>query len=287
MGETTAISWADHTFNPWMGCTKVSPACDGCYAEHLVEHRFGKAQWGGPGRGAGTRARTSEANWRQPLAWDRKAAATGTRPFVFCASLADVFDNEVPEEWRRDLFRLIYSTPRLVWLLLTKRPQNIARMSVVAGALPANAAIGTTIEDQRRADLNMPALIAAGDRLAPAFLFISAEPLLGQIVLRNEWLERLGWIISGGETDQGSHKARPTHPEWFRSLRDQAAAAGIPFHHKQNGEWITGADAFARGIIPAAEHHPWGLMQPAMARVGKMLSGRILDGALHDARPVL
>src|SRR5690606_14613384 len=131
----------DHTFNPWIGCTKVSPACDGCYAEAMMDKRYGRVKWGAPGQGAGTRERTSKGNWSKPKAWDRKAKAAGTRPFVFCSSLADVFDNQVPAEWRRDLFELIRATPNLVWLLLTKRPQLIVKLSEEVDGLPSNAAI--------------------------------------------------------------------------------------------------------------------------------------------------
>lgn len=239
MGEITAISWCDHTHNHWIGCTKVSPACDGCYAEAMMDKRYGRVQWGGPGKGAGTRVLTSEANRRKPLAWNKKAQSEGTRPFVFCSSLADVFDNQVPTAWRTDLFELIRATPHLVWLLLTKRPQNIVRMYGAAFDLPwpRNAAIGTTIEDQKRADVNEPALVNAAAELNPAFTFVSCEPLLEGLRLRHlyatEEQPRIDWVITGGETDQGGHKARPTHPDWFRSLRDQCRSAGIPFHLKQ------------------------------------------------------
>lgn len=125
MAEFSKIEWTDHTFNPWIGCTKVSPACDNCYAEGLMDHRYGRARWG-----AGEpRVRTAASNWSQPRKWDRQAAKTGERPFVFCASLADVFDNEVDETWRRDLFKLIEGTPNLVWLLLTKRIGNVMKMA--------------------------------------------------------------------------------------------------------------------------------------------------------------
>ncbi|MGO4406362.1 DUF5131 family protein [Bosea sp. RAF48] len=117
MGENSKIEWTQHTFNPWIGCTKVSPACDHCYAEAMMDGRYGRVRWG-----AGEdRSRTSAANWRLPIRWDRDAAAAGTRPFVFCASLADVFDNEVDPLWRSDLMVLIEKTPNLIWLLLTKR----------------------------------------------------------------------------------------------------------------------------------------------------------------------
>ena len=124
MAENSNISWCDHTFNPWIGCQKVSPGCDSCYAEALMDTRFGKVQWGPEGE----RKLTSDANWRKPLTWNRKAATAGERPRVFCASLADVFDNQAPQAWRRRLWSLILDTPNLDWLLLTKRPQNISKM---------------------------------------------------------------------------------------------------------------------------------------------------------------
>lgn len=234
-----------------------------CYAEAMMDKRYKRVEWGGPGKGAGTRVRTSAGNWHQPLRWDKAAAAAGTRPFVFCASLADVFDNQVPDEWRADLFDLIRATPHLVWLLLTKRPQLIVKLSEKVGCLPANVALGTTVEDQERA-INLFRLACAARDLNPLFTFASFEPLLGpvdptRIVIHEgpaefyEWpevtkgiitfnallgapsinLPPLGWAITGGETDQGGHKARPTHPDQFRSLRDQCRAAGVPFHLKQ------------------------------------------------------
>ena len=297
MGEITAISWADHTFNPVIGCMKVSPACDGCYAEALMDKRYGRVEWGAPGHGPGTRVRTSASNWREPIRWNKKAEAEGTRPFVFCASLADVFDNQWDAEWRRDLFDLIRSTPNLVWLLLTKRPQNIIKMMPprplgLGDEWPSNAAIGTTVEDQQRADLNIPHLLHASDVLKPAFNFLSCEPLLGPVLpwtttILARTMELLGhdnvpgidWVITGGETDQGGHKARPTHPDWFRSLRDQAAAASAAFHHKQNGEWVSVSE------VPGPGPHFQFEDGATVRRVGKKLSGRTLDGVTHDAFP--
>lgn len=272
MGEQTNISWCDHTFNPWIGCTKVSPACDGCYAEAMMDKRYGRVQWGAPGKGNGTRVRTSPGNWHQPIRWNKAAEKAGTRPFVFCASLADVFDNQIPAEWRSDLFALIRSTPSLVWLLLTKRPQNIIRLSADAGGLPWNAALGATFANQAEYDRDRMKLWEAGQRLAPLFTFGSFEPLLGLVILDKYAPD---WIITGGETDQGGHKARPTHPDWFRSLRDQCAAAGVAYHHKQNGEWTevaTGQSVWRMGDTP-------------MAKVGKNRSGRLLDGREHNDRP--
>lgn len=291
MVEHSAISWTDHTWNPWIGCTKVSPACDGCYAENLMATRYGRVEWGGPGKGAGTRVRTGAHTWNDPLRWSRKAEKEGTRPFVFCASLADIFDNQVPAEWRRDAFDVMRRTPRLVYLLLTKRPQLIAKLAKEAGGLPANAAIGTTIEDQKRADLNVPALLAAKSEVRPLFAFVSCEPLLGPIFIA-EYMpigtfnglaprdqEAIDWVITGGETDQGGHKARPSHPDWFRLLRDQSENCGVPFHHKQNGEWVSVSEVAGEGAHFSFDDGA------TVRRVGKHKSGRTIDGVEHQARP--
>lgn len=351
MADTTNISWADMTFNPWIGCTRIAPACDGCYAAHLMETRMHRAEWGGPGKGNGTRVRTSATNWRKPLAWNAKAAKEGTRPFVFCASLADVFDNAVPDEWRRDLFDLIRSTPHLVWLLLTKRPQNIAKMAEKAGGLPENAAIGTTVEDQPRANINVQALLQASVDLwhaktRPLFLFLSCEPLIGPVdltafqeypkseyftdALRGKvWMRpedndipttrfvqngrdyiglchSIQWVIVGGETDQGEHKARPAHPNWVRSLRDQCAAAGVAFHFKQWGEYVPQLGSVTLDDDPEISRYDWmewtgeewehwhkpmwcDELDPdhSMIRAGKRKTGRFLDSIEHNARPAV
>ncbi|MDP1555779.1 MAG: phage Gp37/Gp68 family protein, partial [Hyphomonas sp.] len=264
MGEGTKIEWADFTFNPFIGCTKVSPACDNCYAEAQA-NRY----WKDEGLWAGNRKRTSENNWRNPLKWNRQAAAFraqhGRPPMVFCASLADVFDNQVPDEWRRDLWELIAATPDLIWLLLTKRPQNIAKMlphpglhfprggPAWGGGWP-NVWLGTTVENQAEADRRIPALLS----VPAAKRFLSCEPLLGpvdlgripvsaQIADGDEFRDaevnclsggmivtrpaidalvaspaKIDWVIAGGESGR---EARPSHPDWFRSLRDQCAAA--------------------------------------------------------------
>lgn len=241
MAENSKIEWTDHTFNPWIGCTKVGPGCDHCYAEGWAR-RAGKAAgvtWGGE------RRRTSPENWRQPLAWNAQAEREGRRYRVFCASLADVFDNQVPPEWRADLFRLIESTPNLDWLLLTKRVGNAAGMMFEArgGHLPLlpNVWLGATVVDQAEADRDVPKLLAVPARIR----FLSVEPMLGPIdiqaaINRMPWQigggdAGLHWVICGGESGPG---ARPMHPDWAGSLRDQCAAAGVPFLFKQHGEWL-------------------------------------------------
>src|SRR5882672_5384305 len=168
MGETTKIEWADKTFNPWIGCTKVSPACDGCYAEHMMDHRYGRVQWG-----AGEdRQRTSPGNWRKPVAWNKAAAGKDESTYVFCASLADVFDNEVDPLWRWDLFKLIEDTPFLTWLLLTKRIGNVLKMTDPENGcrpLPPNAAVGASMPNQEEYDRDRMKLWEVKQRLQPVF----------------------------------------------------------------------------------------------------------------------
>lgn len=307
MGENSKIEWTDHTFNPWVGCTKVSPACDHCYAEAMMDHRLGRVQWGPHGE----RKRTSESNWKKPIQWNRKAEKENRRYRVFCASLADVFDNQVPFEWRRDLFRLINDTPDLDWLLLTKRPQNIAKMMPKWWGM--NVWLGTTVENQAEADRRIPALLHVPAKVH----FISCEPLLGPINLSGGgelpdgrprggyyWLTQrpcpvcvmadglghdravyrhpiscgwrkdrdvcrggIDWVICGGESGKS---ARPMHPDWARSLRDQCVGAGVPFLFKQWGEWVPFIGGFGR-------EHIFDDGQ-AMLWKGKRIAGRLLDG---------
>lgn len=232
MTDKTKIEWADSTFNPWIGCTRVSPACDNCYAADYAR-RFGKGHlW------QGEREVTSNNNWEMPLLWQRGAAKFcakhGRKRRVFCASLADVFDNQVPWQWRDDLWSLVRATPDLDWLMLTKRPQNIA------GMLPEdwgddgyrNVWLGTTVEDQERADSRIPALLRVPARIR----FLSCEPLLGPVNIQR-WLDEIDWVIAGGESGKN---ARPSRPEWFADLRDQCSDAGVPFFFKQWGNCLPG-----------------------------------------------
>jgi protein gp37 len=230
MGAETKIEWCDHTHNHWTGCTKVSPACNHCYAEGWAK-RSGVVKWG-PGE---PRRMTTEANRRKPLKWDRDAAAAGVRRRVFCNSLADVFDAEVADAWRLDLMQLIHATPHLDWLLLTKRPQ-VAKKFFDHQAIPANVWLGTTVENQAMADLRIPILLSIPAKVR----FLSCEPLLGPVDI-SRWLDRtaagrfhaepiIDWIICGGESGVG---ARDMDADWARSLRDQCQAAGVWFFMKQ------------------------------------------------------
>lgn len=226
MAENSKIEWTDHTFNPWIGCTKVSPACDNCYAEALMAGRYGRVQWGH----GQPRSRTAPSTWRMPRKWNNQAARTGERPFVFCASLADVFDNEVDPAWRTDLFKLIGETPHLVWLLLTKRVGNVLPMVYQANTtMPRNVAIGATMANQLEYDRDRLKLARVKEVAQPLFTFGSFEPLLGPIILDNNAPD---WIIVGGESGAN---ARRMDIEWARSLQRQSAERGRVFNFKQVG----------------------------------------------------
>jgi len=350
MADRSNIEWTDSTFNPWMGCTKVSPACDHCYAENLMDNRMHTVQWG---KGQ-PRKRTTAKNWKLPVQWNaapfykcitcgwrgdqpdtqggsltdglhscpdcNSMNITRARRRVFCASLADVFDNEVDPQWRVDLFKLIEATPNLDWLLLTKRIGNVYRM---VANLPKNVWLGATICNQQEADRDIPKLIAINATVR----FLSIEPLLGKVELSaglfpcpnaantimdpttgaHECCKEcdytgitgefgIDWIIVGGESGP---KARPMHPEWVRSLRDQCLFLGVPFLFKQWGEWApTNLEANSHlpllpetSAIPADEiagtkfGKPGSMFLMPVVKVGKHKAGRLLDGITHTEFP--
>ena len=278
MVENSKIEWTDHTWNPWVGCTKVSPACDHCYAEGWAK-RSGQVKWGRE------RKRTSSENWRKPMRWNDMAAAVGENKFVFCSSLADIFDNQVPEEWRRDAFDVMMKTPNLVWLLLTKRPQNIIRFLSADLYNAKNIWLGVTVENQAEADRRLPALLSINGYFKR---FVSCEPLLGPLDLNYvkstffgafsalsgiciddvQRFRKLDWVIAGGESGPG---ARSSQAHWFRNLRDDCVSADVNFFFKQWGEY--------------APHRSSSSYDTPMVRVGKKTAGRILDGREWSQRP--
>ncbi len=313
MAENTAIEWTDHTFNPWEGCQKVGPGCDHCYAETRNARYAPKGVEGAPNWGPGApRRRTSTSNWNKPLRWQREAAAFyaqhGRRQRVFCASLADVFDNAVDPAWRADLFELIKATPDLDWLLLTKRIGNVANMLPVPFDFAAhypNVWLGATIVNQAEADRDIPKLLAT----SAAVRFLSMEPLLGPVDLSElqlglpvnawlTWLDGLDWVIVGGESGPG---ARPMHPDWARSIRDQCAATGVAFLFKQWGDHSLDYDRDrddpdwqrcgeqtrrpGRWLNFNGGHGFHGNRVHYAARVGKKAAGRLLDSVQHDGYP--
>lgn len=299
---------------------------------------------------------TATTNWHKVRRWDREAERSGVRVRVFCASLADVFEdwqgpmigpdgqtvmvaedghctfgegdrNATMDDARRDLFTLIDDTPNVNWLLLTKRPENVARMWPIVFDQEANRYghrgapreyyrpnvwLGTSIENQEWADKRLPHLHAAKRNGLVGTTFVSAEPLVGPVMLQGQHdgktYNHLGeggidWVITGGESGPG---ARPVEPDWFRSLRDQCEATDTPFHFKQWGEWMPyedgpvplidsqHGDSVDRHTLPdgLTDHEPvdgwwWpnGLSSTLHRRVGKKAAGRLLDGQTHDGLP--
>lgn len=214
--------------------------------------------------------------WKQPIKWNEAARKAGKRARVFCASMADVFeDHPQVEPWRRRLWETIQMTPWLHWLLLTKRPENMRAMlppNWIERPLP-NVWLGTSAEDQRRFDERIDALMST----PAAIHFLSCEPLLGPIDTRRY---KPAWIIVGGESGPG---ARPMHPDWARELRDQCEVKGIRYFFKQWGEYrpatIDDPDRICGTIGIASD-------MAILARVGKHAAGRLLDGRTWDEFPV-
>lgn len=261
MGQNTKIEWCHHTLNPWRGCTKISAGCANCYAEKL-SHRNPKSLgvWGDDG----TRVVASEGMWREPLKWDRLAKDAGERHRVFCASLADVFeDRDELIAPRARLFALIDATPNLDWMLLTKRPENIRRFWV--GGHRVNIWRGTSVEDQKNADVRIIELVRTND-LSP-IAFLSMEPLLGAVDLRGKLVEwhrdgstffspvphstpkhLIHHVIVGGESGP---RARACNLEWFRPIIAQCRAAKVPCFVKQLGSLAWDGPGFKPGTINA------------------------------------
>ena len=227
MSDSTLIAWTDRTFNPWLGCTKISPGCAHCYAETLTKNRMGLTLWG-PKAG---RTVTSDANWRKPLAWNREAEAEGRRYRVFCASLCDVFeDHPIANGTRPRLWNLIRCTPWLDWQLLTKRAERIREnLPPNWGDGWPNVWLGVSIENND--------YVSRADHLRaiPATVrFVSYEPALGPLDQLN--LAGIDWLIFGAES--GPHFRR-ADLDWARQIKARCEAAGIAFFFKQSNHRFT------------------------------------------------
>ncbi|MGW7425770.1 DUF5131 family protein [Streptomyces sp. NPDC054813] len=312
MGDHTGIEWTDKTFNPWWGCSRISPGCRNCYADQFAR-RWGHDVF----HLGGQRRMLSDAYWRKPLTWNREAERTGVPLRVFAASMGDVFeDHPQVTAARARLWEVIEQTPWLRWQLLTKRPENVSAMTPWTGAWPDHVWIGTSVEDQRRADERIPLLLQVNARVR----FLSCEPLVEHVDLTpylvertdvtdpyldapegavvdgmehvgDHWARRarIHWVIAGGESGP---KARPMHPAWARSLRDQCQAAGVHYFLKQWGEWAPSGYHVIRsrpvaGSVLVGEPIDDLGHRVEMIRLGKKRAGRLLDGQLHDAVPPL
>lgn len=227
MGDTTTISWTHATYNPWIGCQKVSPACDNCYAE-VWDSRFNGGSHWGPGA---PRRRTTIQTRNKPHKWNREALAAGVRTRVFCASLADVFDNAVDPQWRRDLAKTIRETPALDWLLLTKRIGNAAYMIErdFDGELPGNVWLGASVAEQKSADRDVERLL----EIPATIHWLSMEPLIERVKIDPEMMNKLDMIVVGGESGAN---ARHMDLDWAYDLLEQARAGQTLFHFKQLSE---------------------------------------------------
>jgi len=258
MGKETEIAWTDHTFNPWWGCTRVSPECEHCYAETFAK-RTGHAVWGV----LSERRFFADKHWNEPVKWNAAAEKAGERRRVFCASMSDVFeDRDDLLEARARLAVLVGATPHLDWLLLTKRPQHARRLWTIAcgdglhkgcvcgqhgrselcgdistatGVWAGNIWLGTTAGDQKRADERIPHLLATPAQVR----FLSCEPLLERVDL-SRWIgyhpvhEAVGidLVIVGGESGPG---ARRLDINWIREIVELCHRKSVACFVKQMG----------------------------------------------------
>ena len=249
MGENSKIEWTDHTFNPWIGCTKVSPGCKNCYAE--TQNKL--YNWTGGGWGPGApRKITSLANWNQLRKWDRASKAAGVMRRVFVASLADFLDDDGPRDQRQRFYLEADVCSNLQFLILTKRAHNYEAFMPDRWlrSWPANVKPGFTAEDQTRLEERLAhvARLRARHPSVPMF-FVSYEPALGPLdLVLSRAFEHVDWVICGGESGSA---ARPMHPDWARDVRVECQVAGVPFFFKQWGEWFPARQMRVDQVDPA------------------------------------
>jgi protein gp37 len=287
MAKDSKIEWTDATFNPWIGCTKVSAGCKNCYAERDMTR---KPRWADTWGEDGVRLRTSDEYWKKPLKWNKQGKLR-----VFCGSLCDIFDDHpsIEDHWRSDLWDLIERTPNLTWMLLTKRPENLKKYAFEAGIDLDNIWWGISAENQETLDERLPNFIPY--TYQPRF--ISHEPLLGEIDLSlaiapysppikwkhgDQKYHPVSWVIVGGESGQN---ARPMHPDWARKIRDQCIKHEVPFFFKQWGEWCPQEQVTAPWVNPEVTMIFENNYYYPMARLGRKKAGRVLDDKTWDETP--
>lgn len=315
MAENSKIEWTDATVNFWWGCTKVGPGCDHCYAE-AWDKRTGGAHFGQgvPRRKIKSAVKTlhrldNEYSW-----WAADLVMRDGEKFrprnVFVQSMSDLFDNEVPLEWFAEGWQAISACNRLNVQIVTKRlPMVEKRIAAVGGTWPAHAGLIVTVVNQAEADRDVPRLLNLKAKLGIPWVGLSVEPMLGPVDLERVYMDRIDhafgtsadlhgidWVICGGESGPG---ARPMHPDWARSLRDQCVAAGVAFHFKQHGEFVQASHDVCPDSDMSRNKAVWlgwdgkqakpyhtGLDRPVgVIRVGKKAAGRLLDGRTWDEMP--
>ena len=315
MSDKSRIEWTDATWNPIRGCSRVSAGCQHCYAE-TVAHRFSK-----PGMPYAGLIHPTTKGWNgkvtfvpevldQPIRWKKPR-------LIFVNSMSDLFHETVSNEVIAAIFGVMAATPHHTYQVLTKRPdrmlvwfnwhaaevkkrdffgqrqwqvcedeaaEHIEKLPAIgcqSGWPLRNVWLGVSVENQQTADERIPVLIQC-----PASVrWLSCEPLLGSIRVESpndpQWrLPQISWVVAGGESGRG---ARPMHPAWARSLRDQCASVGVPFFFKQWGEWAP----YGRGTLDSKLLADRTSLDEPVQRFGKKLAGRLLDGVEHNAYPVL
>ena len=273
---TTKIEWTDSTWNPVTGCTPISEGCDHCYAKRMANRLAGR--YGYP-KDDPFRVTFHPDRLDRPLRWKNPRR-------IFVGSMTDLFHPDVTLEWLGKILCITERCPQHTFMFLTKRPE-LVEYYLFPGR--HNCWLGVTAENQARADERIPILL----QIPAAVRFVSLEPLLGQIDLRRAfgsegarqtYIEQFDWVIAGGET---SHGARPMHPNWVRSLRDQCQATGVPFFFKSWGDWVAPSQySFPVGgpCLESVKRHVFadGI---EVYRVGKKAAGRLLDGKEHNEFP--
>jgi protein gp37 len=320
MGDTK-IPWAQKVWNPVTGCTPVSRGCEHCYAARFARRLAGRCGYPADKPFAVT---LHPERLDEPLHWRKPSR-------IFVCSMGDLFHPAVPDEFVDRVLARISNCPRHTFIVLTKRAERITEYLLdlherggitrlkkqhvmvahdhglpdsFAWPLP-NLWPGVSVEDQATADERIPILM----QIPAAVHIVSLEPMLGPITLRLEWIWNsqytgtqthpdfisdilIDWVIIGGETGPG---ARPMHPDWVRKVRDQCAAADVPFFFKSWGEWSAGNPASEHRGVVAPDGQWWkgtpfgyGRDHPGSVelwRCGKVKAGRMLDGRMHEEFP--
>lgn len=327
MADRTSIEWTDATVNFWWGCTKVGPGCVNCYAEPWAKRTGGDLWGEGVPRRKIKGAVASMHRLDNDYSWWAADAAIGgyhpnSRRRVFVQSMSDLFDLEVPLEWFNEAWATIEVCDRIDIQIVTKRVICVRkRLEAIRAAWPKHAGLVITVTSQAEADRDIPRLLALMKHYDIPWVGLSCEPLLAPIVLPDAFLAlcKRAWVIAGGES--GPH-ARPMHPDWPRGLRDQCVMAGVPFLFKQWGAWLPGQndvhpDFRDRRRVAHWQDGSWGHRECSRKnyvtwdtagnerhglctdfkeyfevaawaqRVGKKAAGRLLDGIIHDAQPMV